>query len=441
MVNEAESEDTYRLEIYEDRSVLNMPDGTSQVFMEGSPNRDARERLRQVKEKFDSGFLESLIQECKKPDNQLESLAPKITDDLERLVGKVTSEVGRALVGVTFLQFAIKAAVPDQSIRLHKGGGTGSNFSWADGIPMRVLDKQYCTPLLREYDLLKLNADGVFMTRSLAENYPYSRLYKAAMRGARTEWLRIVDYIETGELDPLQGIKLLIALLINHSNSFIEISERALELAKAWVDRNPTLEESTNFIKAYTDSSSHSARLFEVALHSCYQVFEDNTLLEGPLKPLSQMRSANKKHGDIGDIEIVERVGGLQVIESWDAKYGKPYLRDELEELSDKLQDHPETAIAGFVVDNNPDMRQEITDRVNELKEIHGTTVIITDFETWVNEMVKRFGIDKPLFAKKWVLAFTESLCQKRRDRAPIDEPCNVWVEELITHFEKCRNG
>jgi hypothetical protein len=36
------------------------------------------------------------------------------------------------------------------------------------------------------------------------------------------------------------------------------------------------------------------------------------------LKPLSQMRSANKKHGNIGDIEILE---ARQIIESWDAKY------------------------------------------------------------------------------------------------------------------------
>ena len=35
------------------------------------------------------------------------------------------------------------------------------------------------------------------------------------------------------------------------------------------------------------------------------------------LKPLSQMRSANKKHGNIGDIELLE---DRQIVEAWDAK-------------------------------------------------------------------------------------------------------------------------
>lgn len=34
------------------------------------------------------------------------------------------------------------------------------------------------------------------MTRSLAENYPYSPVYKANIRGARLEWLSIVEAIE-----------------------------------------------------------------------------------------------------------------------------------------------------------------------------------------------------------------------------------------------------
>lgn len=64
------------------------------------------------------------------------------------------------------------------------------------------LDKQYVTPVLRKYDLLRLNADGFMMTRSLAENYPYSPLYKANIRGARQEWLNLVEEVETNKISP-----------------------------------------------------------------------------------------------------------------------------------------------------------------------------------------------------------------------------------------------
>ena len=107
---------------------------------------------------------------------------------------------------------------------------------------------------------------------------------------------------------------------------------------------------------------------FEIALHSLFQVLEDHNTFDGYLKPLSQMRSANKKHGNIGDIEVVAGLQGMHIIESWDAKYGKSYLRDELEELKDKLGEHPETAVAGFVVNQTPDLTSEIADRTDELQ-------------------------------------------------------------------------
>jgi hypothetical protein len=45
------------------------------------------------------------------------------------------------------------------------------------------------------------------MTRTLAENYPYSKLYKAGIRGARKEWLEITDDVENGDLDSFKCIK------------------------------------------------------------------------------------------------------------------------------------------------------------------------------------------------------------------------------------------
>ena len=41
--------------------------------------------------------------------------------------------------------------------------------------------------------------------------------------------------------------------------------------------------------------------LFEVLIHSCFQQLEEQKNLEGKLKILSQMRSANKKHKCPGD--------------------------------------------------------------------------------------------------------------------------------------------
>jgi hypothetical protein len=80
---------------------------------------------------------------------------------------------------------------------LHKGSTSTRDFSWCDGISMRSLDKTIHYTVLRRYELLRLNADGFMMTRSSAENFPYSTVYKAKIRGARTEWVSLLEAIET----------------------------------------------------------------------------------------------------------------------------------------------------------------------------------------------------------------------------------------------------
>lgn len=113
--------------------------------------------------------------------------------------------VGRAIVGLTVLQLTIKVLEPKQSIRLHKCGN--ADFSWSDGVTMRTFDANYIEPVLREFGLLYINKYGVFMTRSLAENYPYTQFYKAAIRGGKEYWLLLVNEIEEDKLDSSIALK------------------------------------------------------------------------------------------------------------------------------------------------------------------------------------------------------------------------------------------
>jgi hypothetical protein len=421
-----------RLEVYLQRSVLVQADGQSQEFREGLPTPRSQARLEKIRTALKKDFLVQIIEECRhNPAAAGEGIEPTILGTLTRLVDSVTSEVGRALVGLTVLQLTIKAIEPEQSIRLHKGGGRGESFSWADGIPMRVLDNTYNTPVLRRFDLLKLNADGVFMTRSLAENYPYSKLYKAAMRGARAEWLDVVDLIEKRQLDPLPALKQVISMLLNRSDAFKASAADAIVVIKGATKKLRSLDDGIAFIKGFVHASAYSARVFEIAMHALFQVLEDSGEFDGFVKPLSQMRSANKKHGNIGDIEVTLSKRGLDIIESWDAKYGKPYLRDELDELNDKLRAHPQTVVAGFVVDAKPNLKDEILSRKAEVEEIHNVRISVIGFDEWVHEQATRVSLNKKDIATNWVMAFAECLCQMRRDRAPIDEPSDAWVEEL----------
>lgn len=307
---------------------------------------------------------------------------------------------------------------------------------------MRTLDSHYVTPALRAHNLLLLNSYGLFMTRSLAENYPYSRMYKAQMRGGRHQWLEVVERIEDGSLPPEVSLRYLLSQLINRAEQFRVLAESMLRDLDDF-SANSDVPAITRVILEHIHQSDYAARLMEIAMHSLLQaVWEFGTLAGGEIVPLSQMRSANKKHGNIGDVEI-KRDG--QIVEAWDAKYGKGYLRDEIEELTDKLAKHPDVELVGFVTSDPPERLSELMSRMGDIEAMYGVVVRILPFVDWVQEQFIRLrdeGVGSPeALARRWFLAYGESLAQKRRLFAPIDEPCQRWVETLQAAIAAARSN
>lgn len=164
----------YHLRVYAGRSELVEADGDITTFVEGPVSPAAISRLQVIRAALEAGFLLKEIETCRdKPETlDFSSLTDEQKAVIFALVNSMTSEVGRAIIGLAVLQLTVKSICPEQNIRLHKAGNRG-DFGWKDGIPMRPLDATFITPALRQYDLLKLNAFGFMMTRTLAENYPY----------------------------------------------------------------------------------------------------------------------------------------------------------------------------------------------------------------------------------------------------------------------------
>ena len=433
------------LRVFEDRSEYHSEDSTVETFDEGVLTVSAKARIQNVKRAFEDGFLENVILGVttggEQPD--LGKISDAAQQSISGLVDSLTSEVGRALIGLSIMQMCIKAIEPEQNIRLHKGGHNSRSFSWAEGISMRTLDNKYVTPTLRKHGLLKLNADGFMMTRSLAENYPYTALYKANLRGARSEWLALVDEIESRSTDSLESLKLLILKLNNAALHFNETADKLMAIVDSKIDGISTRAEAKQLLVNHIDISDHAARLLEVGMHALFQtLIELGTLGNYELKPLSQMRSANKKHGNIGDIELLEND---EIIESWDAKYGKGYLREEIEEVSEKAVHHDSVQIAGFVTTANIERRDEISTRISEIEDLHGVRILVMALDEWIDYVFDR-GMEGNLtsedeLSRQWIRNYCLCLAQKRREQAPIDEPCLEWVNSLIEVFNAIARG
>jgi hypothetical protein len=417
------------LKIYRNRSVLVFEDGTEIVFYEGPPSEAAKQRLDQIRHQLRTGWLDNLFANLPQSADTIE-IEEHVRILIQQIVESITSEIGRAVTGLAILQLAVKSIAPEQCIRLHKGGR--GSFSWREGLPMRSLDSQFITPFLRKHDLLRINKYGVFMTRSLAENYPYSPFYKASIRGARDAWLTLIDKVEAAEVNAENALRYLLALLRNRAEWFTQLSDRAIEATNQFLATGSTFDSIFELILKHIDSSFYSARLLEVCMHAFLQVLEDRGLLNGRLLPLCQMRTANKKHRNVADIEIVS-IDDEIIIEAWDAKYGKPYLLDELNELLDKLQMRS-LEIAGFVVEREPDLRPEILNRIDEISDLTETEIKIISLRDWIELYLNRLRQQelRDDIAREWMIAYIESLCQRRRDRAPIDEPADLWVKDWI---------
>ena len=418
--------DEEHLDVYQNRYELHQGKEID-IYYQGTQSKETQERYTKINTALSSGYLEDQIANLRNVDYS--QLGEENQTLLRNVVKGVTSEVGRSLAGLTFLQLTIKSITPDQCIRLHKGATRKGSFSWVDGISMRTIDSSYITPFLRKHELLNVNKYGIMMTRSLAENYPYSRLYKAEMRGSFNDWIDIVEALESERMNPKLGLSYLISLLRNRSNKFKKMADRACDLVEK--AKNANLSQVQALLTDFFNSTDYSARAFEVVIHGLFQALSEcNVLGDAKVAPLSQMRSANKKHGNIGDIELME---GNEIVEAWDAKYGKPYLRDELEELRDKLHDHTEVRVAGFVVDSIVDRRLDIEKRVNELAVETCTSIFLLTFSQWVEyEISSLCKSTRETIGYRWLKAVVESFAQRRIEMAPIDEPCETWLKDLI---------
>jgi hypothetical protein len=146
------------------------------------------------------------------------------------------------------------------------------------------------------------------------------------------------------------------------------------------------------------------------------------------------MRSANKKHKNIGDIEIALSDSGGPIIEAWDAKFGKADLREEVEELSEKLEIHPDCLVAGFITNQAPSINSDLSDRMIDIGQSTGCEISILSFEDWHAEIIEYLtDAENNAFHARWLVIIVECLAQERRDIAPIDEPCEGWLQELGT--------
>jgi hypothetical protein len=273
------------LEVYEKHFILtDAANNIVKLWSQGKQSKEAQERYKKVQEALEQDFFQQKIEEARLPEvaEQLETRLSEVHKKaIEEIIGAVTDQAGRALVDILILQLVVKVICPEQDIRLHKANNNPSAFSWTEGISMRSLDSGHIIPTLRAYDLLRINQYGGYMTRSFAENYPYTLFYKAEIRGAKRQgkqrWLEIIDDLENGKLDAQTALLYVLQLLWKYSEAFSNLTQRTLKGLQAWLSKQESLSlhRATGLIAQHFEKSETKARLLEVAIHAFLQALND----------------------------------------------------------------------------------------------------------------------------------------------------------------------
>ena len=105
------------LDVYLDRQELHMSD-VVKTYYEGMQSAAAKARYEKIKKTLSTDFLQKKLDGLDSVD--FSELSIRNRQLLEALVNGVSSEKGRGLLGVAFLQLVVKTITPEQSVRLHK---------------------------------------------------------------------------------------------------------------------------------------------------------------------------------------------------------------------------------------------------------------------------------------------------------------------------------
>ena len=94
---------------------------------------------------------------------------------------------------------------------------------------------------------------------------------------------------------------------------------------------------------------------------------------------------------------------------------------------------NPGVSIAGFIVNEHLEMKPEVKEKMEEISITTGTDIRLFTFKEWVSFKLSEVPASEwDSFAQSWLKAVVESFARKRLDIAPIDEPCDDWLLDLV---------
>lgn len=235
--------------------------------------------------------------------------------------------VAHAARGVALTLCAYKIIAEEQDIRIHKADHEG-------GFSARSFDTVVTVPFLQRQSL-PYNSQTHWLSQTFSFTCPYHRglTLRTNPKKAGPLMVTVVNEVEEAQQPRVAAeavVKIILYRLIEERDKSKVSLEKPKELA---IDLVVELLQK-HFNKAY---SKNAPRLPQIAVYAIYRcIINSMERYQGlDLQPLERMKTANRKSGSVGDIDVNR---GRQAVEAVEVKLGIEITEAEVNEAIEKIR-------------------------------------------------------------------------------------------------------
>lgn len=313
-----------------------------------------------IEEPAEREQLLSILQQCydlaeieSKKENHADLIAFIGENDAKVIIE--LANLKHACRGAAITLAIYKILHPEQDIRSHKSEYEG-------GFSARGVDTYVTVPFLRDNGL-PYNVETHWLSQTLSYAAPYTPdlVLKTVPKKAGPDFITTVNLIESSA-DNSDRIKKILILMLEKM-----IEERNKGNIPLTKPKNLSIDEVMLLLHKHFSHpyEKNAPRLPQVAIYAIYKCLMDNVdrYSEFELKPLERMKTANRKSGTVGDIDLWKDGRPIEAVE---IKFEIPINHSHVNEAMQKVL--TESVERYFILSTAASDPDEV-DKIQRLKE------------------------------------------------------------------------
>ena len=325
-----------------------------------------------IEEPAEREQLLSILQQCydqaeieSKKENHADLIAFIGENDAKVIIE--LANLKHACRGAAITLAIYKILHPEQDIRSHKSEYKG-------GFSARGVDTYVTVPFLRDNGL-PYNVETHWLSQTLSYAAPYTPdlVLKTVPKKAGPDFITTVNLIESSA-DNSDRIKKILILMLEKM-----IEERNKGNSPLTKPKNLSIDEVMTLLHKHFSHSyeKNAPRLPQVAIYAIYKcLMEDvDRYSEFELKPLERMKTANRKSGTVGDIDLWKDGRPIEAVE---IKFEIPINHSHVNEAMQKVL--TESVERYFILSTaapDPDEADEIQRLKEDFLRTNGCEIIV----------------------------------------------------------------